>query len=1021
MRGSIKRLFLFSCLIFFASAMFAQRTVVGKVVDVENNNPLIGVNILIKGTTSGTVTDLDGRYRISAPEDATLIFSYTGFESIEEEIGNRTSIDVIMSAGARLEEVVVTALGISQEKKSLGYAVQQLSGEEVLASREANVVNSLQGKLAGVLINSSSGAPGAGASIIIRGINSLNPGADNQPLFVVDGIPIGNQTIAGNQLPSAGSNAVNSQEQASFTNRAADIDPNDIESINVLKGPAAAALYGLRAANGVIIITTKKGQEGKAQISYSSSYGIDEVLQYPDQQFAYREGFTGRLRTNAAGNPLRFQQYGPRVFEGQTPVFDPLRDFFQNGSRSENNLSIRGGNDRATFSTSMSYLQHEGVIPFSDWSRLSVAIGGDVKVSDKIAVNAKVTYSNSGGNKPHAGDKSIMSSLSYASASFDINDYINPDGTQRDYSNGIIDNPRYLAEFSTLVDDVNRVRGNVGITYKPLPWLSIDYNVGLDNYNDSRVRTVPAGLDLSSQTGGFLINENINFQEVNSILMARAKANVSDRIKANFLLGHNVTDIGISSNNTRGERFALPNFYRMSNTAAVFSSDSETKQRLIGVFGQAQFSFDDYLYLDLTARNDWSSTLPKENRSFFYPSVGLSWVVSDMARLPSFITFAKLRSSWAQVGKDAPAHSIGVFFQGANNFPFGGVNGFTLSSVAGDAGLRPETTTSIEFGADLRFLKNRLGIDFTWFRQNSRDQIIPVPVSNTTGFSRFITNAGEIQNTGIEVLANVGLIRKKDFDWDMSLNWSTVEGEVIAIRDGVDEILLFGGGFGGITNKLVPGGKVGDLYGFVHERDESGNLLIDANGFPFIRTDTQSLVGNALPDWTAGLTNTFRYKNFGLSFLLELRQGGDVYDLGLRNSLRNGTLSQTERRYEQVIFNGVTADGTPNTTPVEIDEVGFYRNSIRYNRAAEIILEDASWFRLRRVSLSYSLPKSVLQNSFVSGATLTLSGNNLLLNTPFRGYDPETNYFGSGSNILGYTGLQSPGVRSYMATINVSF
>ncbi|WP_020535378.1 SusC/RagA family TonB-linked outer membrane protein [Lewinella cohaerens] len=994
-------------------------SVTGTVTDDADGQPLIGVNILVEGTATGTITDLDGNYRLSVPADATLVFSYTGFTPETVAVNGRNLIDLSMTAGTRLDEVVVTALGISREKKALGYAVQELNGDELTATQESNLVNSLQGKVAGVLINSSSGAPGAGSNIVIRGITSF--GDNNQPLFVVDGVPIDNSTIAGNNLPSAGSNSPGSSEQSSFTNRAADINPADIASVSVLKGPAATALYGLRAANGVILITTKTGTAGKAQVSLNSSYGISEIAKRPEYQTDYREGRFGRLRFRGDGSPLRFQQFGPKVYSGLTPQFDPIDDFFQSGYSQDHSLSISGGTDKATFATSFSYLDQEGIIPNSTWSRLTGRLSGTVKASDKLKFTGSVNYTNSGGNKPHSGDKSILSSLSYHVTSFDVNDYINADGSQRDYSGGIIDSPRYLAEFSTLNDDVDRFLGNMGFTYEPTDWFTLSYRAGLDFYNDSRVRVVPAGLDVSSQVGGFIIETDIDQRQFNGTLTLNFKKQLTDRIGANLLLGHEMNERRSESTNVRGERFTEPDFFHLSNTEVSFIDNSKSLRRIVSGFGLLSLDFDNAIYLDITGRNDWSSTLPIENRSFFYPSASLSLVLSELMGLPSFVTFAKIRGSVAQVAKDTNPYLIGTLYGQDPAFPQFGTNGFRLNSVFGDLNLKPETTTSSEVGLDLRFFNNRLGLDITYYQQNSKDQILQVPVSNTTGFSRFLTNAGEIENKGIEVLLNATPVERGDFTWDASLNYTRNRGEVISIRDGIEEIVRFEG-TGGITYKLVPGGQVGDLYGYAFNRDDADNLIIGSDGFPSLNLDTLVKVGNALPNFTAGLTNTFRYKGVGLSVLLEWRDGGDMVDMGIRNSIRNGLLEQTARRYEEVIFNGVTETGETNTQPVEITGETLYRSFARYNGAAEVILEDASWFRIRRVSVFYDLPKALLGGGkFISTARVTLTGNNLFINTPFRGFDPETNYLGSGSSIYGFTGLQTPGVRTYTASLNLTF
>ena len=1036
---------IFTCLIvlcafFTAFDTYAQQKISGKVTS-DSGEALPGVSVLIKNTTVGTVTDIDGNYSLNTPAGSeTIIFSFIGYETIETSISGRSVIDAqIKPDVTQLSEVVVTSFGIEQEKRSLGYAVQKLNAEELTQSNQSNIVNALQGRVAGVQINNSGGAPGAGASILIRGITSLTPGANNQPLFVIDGIPISNETIAGNQLPSAGSNAPavggssapTSSEQFSFSNRAADINPENIASISILKGPSATALYGLRAANGVVVITTKKGQAGKARIDFSSSVGWDEVAKVPEFQTSYREGRFGRLRFRANGNPLRFQSFGPAITE-TTPVFDVLDDFFITGQRYENSINISGGNENTTYFSSFSRLDQSGIVPNSDWDRTTIRLSGSKKVSDKLSFSSGVTYSNSGGNRPHSGDKSIMSALSYHPTTFDVNDFINPDGSMRDYSDGIIDNPRYLAEFSTMEDKVNRLIGNIGFNVKPAEWIQFDYKVGLDYYNDARVRIVPPGLDVSSQTGGFLVDEQINYREINSNFLVTFSKDISEDISTSLLVGHQLTDIRSNRTNTRGELFTLPNFFDLSNATNIFALNDRSERRLFGVFADAKINYKGTLYLSVTGRNDWSSTLPTQNRSFFYPSVSLGYVFTESLEQigvkPDFFSYGKLRTSWARVGKDAPPYQVGVTFTGATNFPFGDVNGFRQSTRAGSSDLKPETTSSIEIGADLRFLNDRLGVDITYYKQNSEDQIIPVPVSNTTGFARFVTNAGEIENTGWELLINGTPIKTKDFTWEASLNWSTVKSEVVSIAEGVDEIPFFDAGFVGIVNKLIPGGSAGDLFGYNYVKNEDGRLVIDDNGFPFIRTDTLLHVGNALPDWIGGLTNTFQYKGLSLSFLLEWRSGGDIYDVGIRNGIRNGILEQTERRYEQVVFNGVQNTGTDeapiwteNTTPVQIDGESLYRNSIRYNRAADVVLEDASWFRLRTVTLAYSLPQKLLPSQLIKSAKLSVIGSNLFINTPFRGYDPESSYLGSGSNSFGFTGLAIPNTRSYTVKLNVTF
>ncbi len=1011
-------------------ALAQQREISGRVTTADDGSALPGVSVVVKGTTVGTSTDASGNYRLSvAPNASVLVFSFLGYETREVPLSGQTTVNVTLAPdNQQLQEVVVTAFGREQEKRTLGYSVQEVGAEQIEQTQNPNIVNSLQGRVAGVQVIGTGGTPGAGSRIQIRGINSLNPGANNQPLFVIDGIPISNETIAGNQLPSAGTVATaeagGNEQSFAFTNRAADINPEDVESMTVLKGAAATALYGLRAANGAIIITTKKGKAGATTVSFSSNYGIDNVNKTPEYQTKYREGLGGRLRYTSTGAPNRFQTFGPPITDD--PFYDNFKNFFQTGTRFDNNLSISGGNEKATFYTSLSHFNQEGIVPNSDWDRTTVKLGGMITVSPKFSVNGTVTYSQSGGNKAASGDKGIMSALTYHTTTFDVNDYINPDGTMKVYSPGVIDNPRYLAEHSTLEDDVNRVIGNIGLNYDFTPWLRFSYRIGADIYSDSRQRLVPGPifqgaptLDIAAGTGGFLIEERVNYREITSNAFLTAEHQFTDDLHASIMLGNSVENQYSDILNTRGERFTVPLFYHLSNTANIFTTNGISERRLIGAFFDAKVDYKNMLFLNVTGRNDWTSTLPKENRSFFYPSVSAGFVFSELLGLADnrFMNFGKIRASWAEVGKDTQPYRVGTYFGSAVGFPFGNRNGFVVSTTQGDPQLKPERTRSIEFGAELQFFQNRLSIDATYYRSNSFDQILAIPTSVTSGITNYTSNAGEIQNKGIELLVSGTPLRINDFRWDVIVNWSRNRSEVLSIHPAVSEITFQDDR---IVNRLVVGGSAGDLYGRVFQRDDQGRLIIGTNGLPTLSPAAPLVkVGNALPDWQGGITNTIIWKGLSLTALIDVRQGGDVYDVSLRNRIRNGIDIRTENRYQQLIFNGVNANGEPNTIPVVLDE-NFYRNSGSYNDAADILLQDASWVRLRNAQLAYTLPASLIGRTPFKSVRVSITGNNLFLITPFEGFDPETPTYGSGSNSLGYTGYGIPAVRSYTFGLNVT-
>ncbi|ALJ01529.1 hypothetical protein DC20_16875 [Rufibacter tibetensis] len=1018
---------LFFCAFCCMEELAAQtRQITGRVLSTTDGAPVIGASVVVKGSTTGTNTDASGNFALSAPSAATtLVVSFIGFTSQEVPINNRSSITISLQPDVQqLNEVVVTAFGREQEKRTLGYSVQEVGSEEIARTQNPNVVNALQGRVAGVQVLGTGGTPGAGSRIQIRGINSLNPGANNQPLFVIDGIPISNETIAGSQLPSAGSNALNSAEQFAFTNRAADINPEDVESMTVLKGAAATALYGLRAANGAIIITTKKGKAGATTVNFSSNYGIDNINKTPEYQTKYREGLGGRLRYTSAGAPLRFQTFGPLITD--EPFYNNFENFFQTGTRFDNNLSVSGGNEKATFHTSLSHFNQEGIAPNSDWGRTTVKLGGTVNVSERFGVTGTVSYSQSGGDKAASGDKGIMSALTYHTTTFDVNDYLNPDGTMKVYSPGIIDNPRYLAEYSTLKDDVNRVIGNVGFNYDFTPWLRLNYKVGADVYSDNRQRLVPGPifqgaptLDIAAGTGGFLVEERVNYRELTSNAFLTAEHQFSDAIHASLMIGNSIESQASDILNTRGERFTVPLFYHLSNTANIFTTNGISERRLIGAFFDAKVDYRNMLFLNVTGRNDWTSTLPKESRSFFYPSVSTSFIFTEPLGLSesAFFNYGKIRASWAEVGKDTQPYQVGTYFGSASGFPFGNRNGFVVSTTQGDPQLRPERTTSIEFGTELQFFQGRVGVDATYYKSNSYDQILAIPTSVTSGITNYTSNAGEIENRGIELLVSGTPLKTNSFNWEVVLNWSRNRSEVKSIHEAVSEITFQDDR---IVNRLVVGGSAGDLYGRVFRRDDQNRLIIGTNGFPILSPATPLVkVGNALPDWQGGITNTITWKGLSLSALLEVRQGGDVYDVSMRNRIRNGIDVRTQYRYEQTVFNGVNANGEPNTIPVILDE-NFYRNSGGYNDAADILLQDASWVRLRNAQLAYSLPTSLIGKTPFKAIRMSLTGSNLFLITPFEGFDPETPTYGSGSNALGYTGYGIPAVRSYTFGLNIT-
>jgi TonB-linked SusC/RagA family outer membrane protein len=1042
MRRIINKIACIGAFLLFAigSLLAQERTITGNVTDASNGSVMPGVNVVVSGTIIGTSTNQDGEYTLNkVPQNAdSLSFSFIGYQRKTVAINERSSINVELSPSVQaFDELVVTSFGVKQEKQALGYSVQEIGGEEVARTEQPNLVNALRGEVSGVSINSAGGNPGQSSRIIIRGVNSLDPGADNQPLFVVDGVPINNSTYSG----------ATSSESFAYSNRAVDINPDDIESLSILKGGAATALYGIRAANGAVIITTKSGTAGETKVNFSSTVGWDEVSKYPDQQKTFMGGWYGKPTYQS--NPWPFHAWGPKADTvAGARFYDNLRNFFEfdgPGRQIKNSISLSGGSDKSTFYISASDLNQTGVVTGTNFGRTTAKVSGQLFITDELEASGSVNFINSGGDKTPQGSIGPISQLYYTPTSEDVTNWIKEDGTQNVYTPWL-DNPIYRAKYNQMEDEVNRMIGTISLNYDIADWFNLNYKIGNDYYNDVRNWVIPGPQGIEGEVPldaqGYLQETTINNNEFTSTVMATFNMEFSEDISTSFRIGNDVFSSKYDRLTVDGSEFGVPNFYDLSNVTTTNTSERTIEKRVTGVYGDFNIDYRKMLYLNITGRNDWSSTLPKDNRSFFYPSASLSFVFSDLIQLPNFFDYGKLRTSWSQVGKDAPAYATGIKYTAPSNFPFNGSSGFTKDNRLGDPDLKPEITTSVEIGTDLRFFENRIGLDFTWYKSNSKDQIINVPVSNTTGFTTFLTNAGEIQNDGIEILLSAQPIKGRNFSWNIKTNFSKNNNKVVSIREGIESIELFGSSYsygGSLLIQLFEGLSYGNIMGTSYERyyenpededplfvDEDRPILIDDNGFP-VRNLDYKIIGNATPDWTAGLTNSFKYKNISLSFLFDFRKGGDVYNQPEAFFAAQGLSMETLNRDQVIVFEGVTADGQPNTKEVYLGQGeyngvqygdGYYRNVWR--KVATNFVEDASWVRLRTLNLSYSLPGSLINKTPLRAARISFVGNNLLLFTPYSGFDPEQSAYGAGSNTQGFQGRGTPSVRSFAFSLNLS-
>ncbi len=1020
------------------SAFCQSKTVTGKVTG-ENGLAVPLATVQQRGTNTSVTANENGQYSITVTgKNPVLVFSSVNYQTSEVTVGNQSVVNVQLQATGELSEVVVTALGIKRQKRSLGFAAQSVNAEEITESHQPNLINALQGKIAGVTITSTGGGPGQGSNILIRGVNSLNLGTE--PLFVIDGIPMDNSTSdqgTGGGLP------------ASMPNRAADINPADIESVNVLRGGAATALYGLRGANGVVVITTKSAHTGKFRINYAATYGIDQVDKFPEVQDKYTQGFSGEY------DPESFwPEWGPTIAEAKQidpthpdKLFNQYKRAYINGNQFRNTLTIGGGTEKASLSSSISYFKQNGTIPFTWYQDISVRLNGKLKFNDKFSMGSSIYYINTDGNFYDANR--FNENLSYWSPRWDVRDYIKPDGTQKTYGNN---NAWWSAYTDKFRSNVDRMIGSLDFNYDFTSWLSASYRVGMDYYADKRTHTqpgpkgVPGEIIGSDDNGeGFVGQYSNSFRQINSNLMLTLKHDWSDKFKTTLRVGHDLLDRSKLMVAATGSELVVYNLFTLSNAKVQNVGQYNEIYRIIGAYGELTAAFNNYLFLTITGRNDWTSSLEKENRSFFYPSASLSYIFSDMFKLPTWMNESKFRISLAQIGKDANPYSTSVVYI-PTGAPINDVIRYTRNNAAGDPSLRPELTTAFEVGTDLNFFNNRLGLNFTWYKSNSKDLIMDVSSAPGTGQTSITLNAGEIQNKGVELSLRGRPLDKKDLSWDVQVNFSANRNKIISVYKGLEYIpggSSFGYGGSGPSFLYRPGHSVGDIYGTHWARyygsktpdplyiDKSLPMIIGSNGFPVRAPGSdQKIVGNSMPDWIGSITNTIRYKGISLSFMFDTQQGLQKW-----NQLDNfmaafGIAKYTENRDQTIVFPGVLADGTPNTKAVWLGQgvgpdgvnygSGYYRNV--YRGVTEEFVQDASWVRLRTISLSYSLPSSILRKTFIHNASVSFTGNNLWLSTKYNGFDPEASDAITGAlNSSSQAGFTYPPLRNYLFSINLTF
>jgi|CXWL01.1.fsa_nt_gi TonB-linked SusC/RagA family outer membrane protein len=1047
--------------VFFATQALAQRTVTGKVTD-EKGNPVANVSVVVRGTTTGTTTKADGTYSLDVPANArALVFSSVDMSPVEIAIGSQTQINATLkNEDKTMSEVVVTAFGIKKDKKTLGYGVTQVSGTELTQAHTTNITNALASKVPGVRV-SGSGGSFTSSSILIRGFTTFT--GSNQPLFVIDGIPIDN---------SGGGSPL--QNGPSVSTRAIDINQDDIESMSVLKGASAAVLYGSRAANGVILITTKKGKTGqKNSIQFSSSYQIESVNRTPKYQNEYAQGSVDkRPLIGGLPNPLYLKgvfagnaqtSWGPLI-TGQTvttaynPVTNALdrteilaaypnnvTDMFQHGINWQNNLSFSGGTDKNTFRFSYGYLRNTGVLANNVLTRHNFSLNTSSKVNNYLTVTVSAAYSNNASKRTQQGNQ-LSNPLFrgwFTPRSYDLTGLAFEDavGNQR-FPLGE-DNPYWTIKHNRFNDEINRFIGNVSFNFKLTKWLQADYKIGTDVFSTFRHGYdqigARGGANTSANAVGGIREVRNNYRSLNSNGFLTA----SKRYKSwtgTAIVGTEFQQIYSNGTQLDGKGIIIRDFEQLSNTSTFLPAPASgsLKSRLLGLYGDFTVGYKSIFSLNVTLRNDWSSTFKIGNNSYLYNGVGGSVNFTELfpGIKNKFIENIKVRGNIATVGKAGDLlYATDSYFGGAGSadgfgpniaFPFNGIQGFSLSNSAGNAGLGPEFTKNKEIALELSLFKGRLNFEVTRYKQKSRKLIFGVPVSATAGITSVVKNAGDLSNNGVEMGINATPVKSKSFTWNLNFTYTQFKAIVEKLETGVTNIFL--GGFTTPNVRLVVGDEYGQIYGNAYQRDASkGNkIIVGANGLPLITSGVQK-IGNPNPKWVGGLTNTFSYKGLSLTVLLEYRKGGDMYSRNIADLQRNGVARETAEfpRFDangietkRYLFDAVYANGQPNTTAVSAFD--YWGNNGKFV-AAEGFIFETTWFRVREASIDYMVPASVLRKLPFGSASFSVFGRNLFLHAPnYPHLDPEQNALGV-SNAQGLEFNALPQTRTIGVGLKLSF
>lgn len=1059
----MKRLCVFlACLVLVGINLVQAQTVriTGTVKSSEDGMPIPGVSVIVKGTTTGAATNIDGKYELNVAADAqTLVFSSVGFKSQEVEIGGRSLIDItLQSETLQVEELVVTAVGIKRSSKSVGYAVSTVNAENATAKAEPDLLKSIQGRVPGVDVRVGQGAPGSATKISIRGTSSFF--GSNQPLIVVDGVPYSNDQVTTSSMSSGG---------GAYSNGLSTLDPNNIESMSVLKGSAASALYGSRAANGVLVIKTKSGAKSSSkrgyEVTFTSSYAIENIANLPKYQNSYGNGANFEF-SNANGSwgarfgtidsipawPEYLANY-PELYSktGMQPYKaypNNVKDLFKTGSIMENSISVSGGSEKTGFNTTVSMMKQDGYIPESTFDRNSISAGGTTKLENGLTVGGNLAYTKTtqtggifGENQVDGAASSFARNL-FLGRCWDIPNlpYETKTGLPISTNSAQYDNPLWSFKHNTVNTSTDRIVAGINLEYNVFSWLNLSYSLGSNFYRLDRKEVIDIGSRAASKLGQ-VKTDYYEKREFESNFLVTFSQKIGEDISLKAILGHNANTRKTLRQGVIGKKIIVPGIFNMANVLEVANNGHGTSERALwALLGDFSIGYKNWLFFNIQARNDFSSTLPEDKRSYFYSSYSTSFIFSEALGLQNDIfNLGKLRLGYANVGNDADPYSLENTY--SLSTPFQGQPTIYNPNTLNNPNLKPEKSSETEIGLELQFLKSRVNLDLTWYNKISTDMIAEVPIPPTSGYYYMYQNFGKMRNRGVELgLTLVPLNMNNGLRWEINTTFTKNANEVLELKEGVDRITI-PGATGALTPVIEKGYPYGSFRGTYALRDANGNLIINpTTGFPYKSSD-EKVLGDPNPDFVMGVNNTISWKGLSLGVLFDWRKGGDLYSVTITSLLGRGVTQDTEDRAHAVIVPGVigNSNGTlivdgsgnpiPNSTAITVNDLYFYggggtETSFAINSAGEFQMYDATIYRLREVTLNYDLPKKWFEKAKIGRISIGIYGRNLWYFAPnvpkYTRFDTDVNSYGA-TNLQGFDLSSAPTSRRFGANIKLTF